>query len=253
MSYEDENPDARRGGRLVTFAVALVAVLVLAGGIWFAYDRGLQRGGQNGPPLIKADESPTKVAPVNPGGLQVPNQDIEVYGTVQRGGQVARPGVERLLPPPERPLPDAPRAQAAEPPTTTATAPPPADASRSPSADAVVPPPAPAKGPEVASGAAPPPAPAVAGTAAPASPAGGIRVQLAAHRDRSLAEAEWARLQKRHAEILSGLAPTYERADLGDRGIFIRVQAGPFRDRAAALAVCERLKAVKQGCSVVGK
>lgn len=284
MSYGEDLPDARRGGRLVTFAVALVAVVMLAGGIWLAYDRGLQRGNNGTPPLIKADNAPTKVAPANPGGLQVPNQNIEVYSTVQRGGQGQKGGVEKLLPPPEQPLPEAPKPAAAPKAAAPSAAPAPAPAAQ-PAPNAVVslpaapppqvvktpepapqqqatvkPAPAPAPAPPPAPAPAivlkPPPAPAPAPVAAPVvapSGAGGIRVQLAAHREQAQATAEWTKLQKKFPEVLGSLSPTYERADLGDRGIFIRVQAGPFNDRAAAQSTCDRLKAGGQACAVVGR
>ncbi len=237
----DQEHGRRRGGRIATFLIALVAVVVFAGGIWFAYDRGMQKGASGGaPPLVKADGTPTKVAPANPGGLQVPNQDMKIYDTLPRGGQAVKAGAEKLLPPPEQPTPAG---------TRTATAAPAVTTTPTPSATAPAVPPAPAP----ASTAAPQPAAPPTSVAAVPAASGAVRVQLAAHRDRTAAEDEWARLQKKFPDVLSGLAPSYERADLGERGVFIRVQAGPFRDRPAAQAICDRLKAANQGCSIVGK
>jgi hypothetical protein len=259
MSDDLDFDEPRRGGRLVTFLVALVAVGVFAGGLWFAYDRGLQRG-SGGPPLIKADTGPTKVAPENPGGLQVPNQNMEVYGTVQKGSQPAKPAVEKILPPPEQPAAVPPRSAAAPPPPPAPSLPTPSPPAPSaaglpaaappagPTISALNPPPPPTSNPPAV-----PPLPAQVASVAPAASAGAIRIQLAAHREAAQAEAEWVKLQKRFAAELTGLSPAFERADLGERGVFIRVQAGPFKDRNAAVALCEQLKAQKQGCSVVGK
>jgi len=67
------------GRRLVLALVGLGAVAVAAAGIWFAYDQGVKRGAGGGPMLIKADNGPVKTAPENPGGMQVPNQDKQVF------------------------------------------------------------------------------------------------------------------------------------------------------------------------------
>ena len=56
---------------LVASLVALVVIGVFAGGLWFAYQQGLQHGGVStgaaDVPLIRADERPTKVKPEKPG------------------------------------------------------------------------------------------------------------------------------------------------------------------------------------------
>lgn len=91
------------------------------------------------------------------------------------------------------------------------------------------------------------PAPTAQATAAGA----GFRIQLAAVKSEADARAAWDRLQKAHAELLGGLQPTIQRADLGEQGIFYRVQGGPLPSREAAAALCERLKAKSQACLVV--
>ena len=93
---------------------AFMFLVVAAAGAWSYYgDQLIQlwRGGQGGIPLIKADPGPVKVRPVNPGGLRVPDRDKLVYdrmhgksaGPGEAGGEGG--GAERLLPPPEQPLP----------------------------------------------------------------------------------------------------------------------------------------------------
>ena len=44
---------------------------------------------------------------------------------------------------------------------------------------------------------------------------------------------------------------TVQEVDLGERGIFYRVQAGFFPERAGASALCRALKARQQDCLVV--
>ena len=93
---------------------AFMFLVVAAAGAWSYYgDQLMQlwRGSQGGIPLIKADPGPVKVRPVNPGGLRVPDRDKLVYdrmhgksaGPGEAGGEGG--GAERLLPPPEQPLP----------------------------------------------------------------------------------------------------------------------------------------------------
>ncbi|MFZ5610012.1 MAG: SPOR domain-containing protein [Pseudomonadota bacterium] len=101
--------------------------------------------------------------------------------------------------------------------------------------------------------AAPAQAPAAAAPGVPSALAGEgqWRIQLAAFRDRSQAEAAWRALQERHGATLGGLSLIVEEADLGDKGVFYRVQAGPFADKAAASAACAALGAKKQPCFAV--
>ncbi len=59
----------------------------------------------------------------------------------------------------------------------------------------------------------------------------GIRIQLAAVKNADEATPEWARLQKALATQLDGLVLTVESVDLGTKGIYHRIQAGPSRTR----------------------
>jgi TPR repeat protein len=79
----------------------------------------------------------------------------------------------------------------------------------------------------------------------------GIRVQLAAVKNADEAPTEWSRLQKALGMQLEGLALTVESVDLGTKGIYHRIQAGPFPDKAAATAKCAAIKALNQDCLVV--
>src|SRR5260221_12048481 len=81
-------------------AVVVVVMGVCAGGLLLAY-RHSGGGSPGGPiPLIRADQKAVKERPSNAGGATVPNQDKYVYNPNQPEGKV-----ERLLPPPETPMP----------------------------------------------------------------------------------------------------------------------------------------------------
>ena len=79
----------------------------------------------------------------------------------------------------------------------------------------------------------------------------GIRIQLAAVKNADEAPKEWSRLQQALGAQLDGLSLTVETVDLGTKGIYHRIQAGPFPDKAAAAAKCAAIKARKQDCLVV--
>ena len=79
----------------------------------------------------------------------------------------------------------------------------------------------------------------------------GFRIQMASYRKPALANAAWRRLKRLHGSILGQLSGHTERADLGKRGVYYRVQAGIFGNAAGARAACTKLKAKKQDCIIV--
>ncbi|MBL8672544.1 MAG: SPOR domain-containing protein [Alphaproteobacteria bacterium] len=93
------------------------------------------------------------------------------------------------------------------------------------------------------------PAETAAQKAAPAD--GGFRVQIASYRDTGAVKANWDKLQKQHQDLLGSLDMNAERADLGARGTFYRLQAGPFSSKDAAQTVCNQLKQRSIDCIVV--
>jgi cell division septation protein DedD len=285
--------DGRRAGGWRS-GIAIVALLsVFAGGLWYAYDWAMAQLGTTRLPLIVADTTPIKSRPQDPGGIEVPNQDVTVLNDVAPDPD--KPQAERLLPPPEAPQmtptqvsPQVAAQQTAAvttveqllgPPLKTAAGPP----GKMPAAEETplpaVPAAVPAAGPEIAAAPepllpepktetllapAPPPAPSVATpsaaatsepapqvTALPDAKTGGFLVQLAALRAEDGARPAWTRLQKAHPALLGDRELAIQRVDLGDRGIFYRVQAGYFADRISARALCNALKARGQDCLVV--
>jgi hypothetical protein len=77
--FEDEpRPVARKRGWLAIGAVLSVAVVGVAGAMVWRSPAGTKLA-SGLPPLIKADPSPAKVVPENPGGIEVPNQDRQIY------------------------------------------------------------------------------------------------------------------------------------------------------------------------------
>lgn len=91
-------------------------------------------------------------------------------------------------------------------------------------------------------------APPVASTA---PVAGAFQIQLASARSEQGAMGEWNRIAGKNKEALAGLSPNVARVDLGEKGVFFRLRAGPLTDKAAADSVCSALSAQNVGCIVV--
>ncbi|HEC01015.1 MAG TPA: hypothetical protein ENI91_04930 [Sphingomonadales bacterium] len=103
----------------------------------------------------------------------------------------------------------------------------------------------------------PPPAPSkTAETPAPEQTAGitaddNYRIQLGSFRAEDLAQKTLDNLQEKFADIIGNHQGTIEFADLGEKGIYYRLQLSPFQDRASANALCAQLTQAGQGCYVL--
>lgn len=275
-----------RRGRLLPTLLVVAALGAFVAIVWWAYSTANRSEAPGEIPVVEALPGEEKVPPESEGGMEVPNQDKLIYE--QLGANEGQPEVERLLPPPEEPLqPPAPPPPAGDQAATSGLTPPPppqemtlqemmggvaeeapegADgAEASPDAAGAgaaatddTPLPAAEAAPEPAAEPAPSAAPPAAEEAPAPEPesqlaaaGSGFRIQLAAVKSEADAKAEWTRLQKAHADLLGGLAPTIQRADLGAQGIFYRIQGGPLASAEAAQALCDKLKAKDQACLVV--
>lgn len=279
----------RFGIARLPIAVVIIAGLVAAavvGGIVTWLVGGDETTAANSPPLIKADEKPIKVHPASPGGLEVPNRDKLVYSRLKEGSETARE-VERLSPAPEEPLaPPTMLAKPASPPVEPAA---PASA-RSPTGspfptatvgspdaldiDESVPAPAPqpvspvavmkpvpeapaskAVQPEKVAAAKPLPAPAPTvsrrETANNSARTGKVYVQLLASRSENDALGAWKKLQTKNGDLLGSLDSSIARADLGDRGVFYRLRAGPIASEARAKSLCSALAGRGVSCLII--
>ena len=103
---------------------------------------------------------------------------------------------------------------------------------------------------------APPPMPIQASATPPQvaslSEEGAWHIQLGAARSSNEAEREWGRLQRTAPDVLGALTLRVQRADLGgSKGVFYRIQAGPFSDEAGAAYACTKLKGVQIDCLTV--
>jgi hypothetical protein len=242
-----EEEPASRGKQVVRAIVLTVAVAGLAGGSWWAghSNKPVQQDA-SAVPEIHPDAAPVKEAPSSPGGMQVPDQDSVLLN------QGAKQKPEELLPPPE--------GVKARPVATTPPPPPPPLPPPSPVANAAAPPPppppsSPAPTPQVTAAPAPPPVAVVPAAKASPTPAtasvGGYRLQLGALGSEDAAKQEWLKLQKQQPDLLGKLTLTVSRVDLGAKGVYYRIQAGPIVDAAQAAQSCATLKSRNVGCILV--
>lgn len=268
MALEDERPDVvsaagygdeesdRSWPGIVKLVLGALLVAGVVGLIWYAYNLGLRNGSESVAPIVRAGDGPLKEAPEDPGGLDVPNQDMDVYETIEGEG-----GVERYVPPEPPEQAEAGGEAAPEQPEQEADA----GAAEAPDADA---PEAAPESPEEQAAPAEEEPPQVAATppAEEAEPEteegdrppttaeliGPYRVQLAAFRSPEEATRTWQKLQKNNKDLLGRLDLIIQKVDLGEpKGVFYRLQAAPLKTREAAESLCGKLVDRQVSCLVV--
>ncbi len=79
----------------------------------------------------------------------------------------------------------------------------------------------------------------------------GYYIQLSALRSPSAAKRAWNIAKKKNLGVLRGRTLSVERANVPKKGVYYRVQSGPFADSGSAKRLCDALKRRKQGCFVV--
>jgi hypothetical protein len=257
--HDETQDEPRSRGQGVRAALLALAVAGLVGGSWWAGHRSSPvTQDVSAVPEIHPDAAPVKEPPKDPGGLVVPGQDSVLLNREAKG----RP--EELLPPAEavkpRPAPPAPPPQ-----SDTANLsqpvvpPPPANAGRqmastTPPSQAPSVPPVAEMPPSVAApkSAAPlaGPIPKVA-PLAPAGVTGSYRLQLGALKTEEAAKSAWLKLQRQNSDVLGKLSLSVSRVELGAKGAYYRIQAGPIADETKAAQDCAALKSRKIACILV--
>lgn len=255
--------------------LATIVIIAFAGILWYAYPESSENYDAADVPVIKADAQTYKFTPDDPGGMEVRHQDSTVFNPL-----VKKPteSVERLLPKPEEPLNKQDAIQAGDTAPAVKTAgkaglnlePAPEDggAGAEKVVDTTKAPTltelataktqdAPIEKVEEKKEAAKP----VEKAEVKAEPkaeekkeavstgASGFYMQLGAFRDTAKVDAEWSKLQKKFPTSLGGLSKRIEKADLGAKGTWYRLHAGPVAE-GKARDICASLKADGAGCMV---
>jgi hypothetical protein len=202
------DPAMRRiaiGAGVIALAVIAVATL------W----SGVRPHGFGPPPEIAPPATPLRVAPADPGGLEVPGANEPIMSDNGAGPAPS------LAPAPAAPA----LAQLQQQSGVQVLAP-------------SAPPPAPA------------PAPATPATAAPPA-SGGVEVQLAATVTQAQAEQKWAAFLGAMPDLAGGRKPDIALAVVDGQTIW-RLRLGGFADQAAASSFCAQVVAKGGGCTVAG-
>lgn len=100
FDYKPVSSDEGSGGKAVKLILAASVIAALGGAAW--YFVGSTPMDQDQVPIVRAEPTPMKEKPQDPGGMDVPNRDKTVYNRVS--GENTEPTLERLLPRPEKPL-----------------------------------------------------------------------------------------------------------------------------------------------------
>lgn len=236
---EEFASDGGMSGRKIARAgLAIVVLGFFAALIWYSY----MGGTDDGPvPVVRADKSVVKEKPKNPGGLEVPNRDKQVFERVAPGTE-EKP--ETLAASGELPL-ERPEAASKDLKEDNADPVNPAEAAIAeipvvPTKETVVEPPEVVKKP-------------VKKLVETLILTGDFLVQLGAFRKIETAEQVWEQLQRENPAILGDLVADIMRADLGARGIYYRLRGGWLPDRQSAMKICAALKAKKKPCLVVAQ
>lgn len=231
----DQRPFWRRYARAFVVVVALGG---FAGIVWYSYNQGVLDGGARALPLVRADLTPVKVAPKNPGGVVVPDKDMLIYDRLD-SGRAKSPARREHISPPEEPIVLAKTVAAAPKPATPAV-------NGSLGAGGKIEPAAPRDGMRTL-----PPAQNGTEKVVTAQYMGPFRVQLAAYRSAEVAAKRWRAVKTKHEDLLGRLNPIIQKADLGKKGTYFRLQVGPLPSRASAVSLCAALKKRKVSCLVV--
>ncbi len=236
--FDVRDSSGRQG--LIKLLIGTVILLAIAFFLLKFYQPGVRD--RDTPPRITAENTPFKVTPEDPGGMQVPNQDRGVFDVMD--GNTPEDVVTGV--------------QTAEEPITLPTQP-------SSGANIQVDPPAgtvtqaPAREPIAQRNEpvfqAPPvkvepvvPAPVIT---APRTGSSEFVVQVASVRSQAQAEETWTRLESRFSNVLgNGLYADIKRVDLADKGIYYRTRVAGLADKAAADKLCNAFKAADQACFV---
>lgn len=259
-----------KGGLSVIAIVAFIAI------VWYAYPTAEDAQDATDVPVVLAAKDAYKFTPDDPGGMKVPHQDSTVFDPLDKK-DASR--VEKLLPGTEEPVnkdevlkaetqeqprtagttetlvaapvAEAPKAEEVKPVTAAAAEKPKAEAK----AEAKTETKADTKKVEAKTEAKPAATKTETAAAKPAAQAaaatgGNVYIQLGSYRSTDGAATDWKKLKQKHPELLKGLDMRTQRVDLGDKGVFNRLQAGKVSE-ARAKEICDALKADANSCIVV--
>ena len=91
-------------GLKISIFIGIFGVVSISGLVWFALNQGDLIGERQDLPLVKAENSPIRVKPDNPGGLEVPNRDRLILKNLETANPSKLGVPEKLIPRAESPI-----------------------------------------------------------------------------------------------------------------------------------------------------
>ena len=238
---DDDIQEPRIKMRTLFLAGGVLVFIVFAVSVWLLYDQS-DAGRVAAPVSVEAPDEPVRERPADQGGMEVEHQDKLVFEAMN--GDSAD-GEGELAAAPEEPtglLNQTPARQQAA-----------AEQDQRP-AEATPPPLPSASDLEFTGTTQPAESDAVAEVAPAAAPpvmtSDAFLVQLGSYGSDNAARTAWRGIQDRYGGLVAGLTPDIQRADLGERGIYHRLRAGPLYGRDTADDLCASLRAEGQACIV---
>ena len=279
-------PKRRKGFR---FILLIIIIIVAAGGTWMTWGKYWLKPDPNQIPLVSAPKGAFKIKPIIPGGMPIPNRDITIYDDAF-SNDPTRPEGENVQEGPEQPLPVPGNSLSTLKSPDTNVIPPSSETAET-LLPKTVNPKLGVKGkagilqstvePKTSSSATQTPIKngskeitpdkesraglPDAATRLPSKPVRNLeavpssvristrsfQIQLAAVRKETAVQNEWRRLKARHHTLLNNLELNVVMADLGAKGIYFRLRAGPLKDAESAKKLCRELSKVKVRCLVI--
>ena len=91
-------------GLKISIFIGIFGLVSISGLVWFALNQGDLIGERQDLPLVKAENSPIRVKPDNPGGLEVPNRDRLILKNLETANPSKLGVPEKLIPRAESPI-----------------------------------------------------------------------------------------------------------------------------------------------------
>lgn len=169
--------------------------------------------------VVYADKKPFKVKPKDPGGMNVPNMDKTIYDNINDSKKNSW-GEERLLPAPEKPLTIDAFLEEIEKKEKTEIKK--TNVKKSLKISDVK----------------------------KKMPQNAFKIQLAAFKTKQEAKNLWKKIHLKHS-VLKNLQHEVKNKNLGKKGLYYALQAGPFKNKSDARVACNRLIKGGQNCFIV--
>lgn len=247
----------------ISIIIIILAITALALTSWYIYDSYKEKS-DNEMLLITAEEENIKVQPIEPGGMVVDNMDKSVYDAIsgEKSQKSLEPKIEVLLQPSEEPI-DKSTILAEEsvieeddlveipPKKTINNEIVSEEETKIPSKEIanknIITPPAESKDIYIK--------PVSKKTTVKPKFAKQIdnnfyKVQLASFKSINDAEQEWKNLLRKNSSLLKDYKHYIVSKDITGKGLFYRLQVGPFKDKKAAKEACEEFKNKGMSCLI---